>query len=181
MSVSDELFRAAMARLAGGVAIVTAREPDGTPRGMTATAVTSVSLDPPLVMACLDVTSRTHGAIESSGGFALNFLGAAGRELAMRFSTAAADKFAGIELRVGAESAESAESAEGAEGAPILTDALAWCECVVTRTVPAGDHTVFIGRVEHAHAYENPDERPLVYYRGRYRTLNEDPPEGPLR
>lgn len=164
MTVSTEEFRRALARLAGGVAVVTSRGSAGEPRGMTATAVCSVSLSPPLVLACLDVGTHTHAAVRASGIYALHFLGERDLSLARRFAREEGDKFHG--LKVGA----------GVTGAPVLEGALAWCDCTVVRTVSAGDHTVFIGRVEAAGVRdveptgEGP-ARPLVYYLGAYRGL----------
>jgi flavin reductase (DIM6/NTAB) family NADH-FMN oxidoreductase RutF len=158
MAVAADEFRRALARLAGGVTVVTSRGLNGSPYGLTATAVASVSLDPPLVMACIDRQSHTHTAIETSGLFALNFLRGSQEELARRFASRRDDKFIGI----GSHTAET--------GAPILTDALAWCDCSLEQAVPAGDHTIFVGRVQVAAAAED-DDRPLVYYLGAYANL----------
>lgn len=153
----DELRRA-LSRLAGGVVIVTTRSPDGEPRGMTATAVCSVSLDPPLVMACMDRRANTHVAVEGSGVFALNILPAGARELARRFASSSADKFDGVDIEV------------GRTGAPLLARALAHCDCEVSREVAAGDHTIFIGRVLEA-CVRGDGEAPLLYFRGAYGSL----------
>lgn len=185
MTVGSERFRRALSRLAGGVAIVTSRGPGGEPRGLTATAVCSVSLSPPLVLACLDVGTNTHEAVASSGVYALHFLGEGHIGLARRFARRGGDKFS--DLAVG-----TAET-----GAPILEGTLAWCDCTVDRTVRAGDHTIFIGGVRAiglapraAAGGEGPGDAPgdapggeghgeargaepapLVYFRGRYRAL----------
>lgn len=156
MSVTSEEFRAALSRLAGGVVIVTARGEDGEPRGMTATAVCSVSLEPPLVMACLNRVAATHEAVLRSGVFALNVLPASAERLARRFAEPIPDKFAEIPV------------VEARTGAPILDRALAYCECRVVRSVRAGTHTIFIGEVEGAGVGDDPVAEPLVYYRGRY-------------
>lgn len=164
MTVSSEEFRRALSRLAGGVAVVTSRGSGGEPRGMTATAVCSVSLSPPLVLACLDVGTHTHAAVRASGIYALHFLGEHDLGLARRFAREEGDKFRG--LTVGTMET----------GAPVLDGPLAWCDCTVVRTVSAGDHTVFIGRVEAAgvrdvEATGQVPARPLVYYLGAYRGL----------
>ncbi|MGH7539909.1 MAG: flavin reductase family protein, partial [Gemmatimonadota bacterium] len=129
MSATPDEFRAALSRLAGGVVIVTTRGAGGEPRGMTATAVCSVSLEPPLVMACLNQAAATHGAVARSGVFALNVLPAAAEPLARRFSASIPDKFAELSMT------------RSHTGAPILEGALAYCECAVVRSVPAGTHT----------------------------------------
>lgn len=170
MSVTPEQFRAALARLAGGVVLVTTQGEDGEPRGMTATAVCSVSLEPPLVMACLNQAAATHGAVVRSGVFALNVLPASAEPLARRFAEPIPDKFA--ELPV----------VSARTGAPILDQALAFCECAVVRSVPAGTHTIFIGRVENAGVRTDAAAEPLVYYRGRYGSvapLSDELGEGP--
>lgn len=158
MSVSTSEFRGALAHLAGGVVVVTTREDDGIDRGMTATAVCSVSLDPPLVMACMSHETATYRAVQSSGVFALNILPASADGLAGRFATDRDDKFDGV------------ETTAGETGAPILARALAYCDCAVESAVAAGDHTIFIGRVLQA---ASPDEHhlPLLYYRGEYGSI----------
>ena len=157
MSVPEqpEAFKRALAHLVGGVVIVTTRDAEGEPRGMTATAVCSVSLDPPLVMACMSRASNTHAAVEASGVFALNILPAIAQTLAGRFASSAAEKFEGV------------DTGTGATGAPLLSLAIAHCDCRVEQSVPAGDHTIFIGRVVSADAGPQ-DADPLVYFRGRY-------------
>ena len=161
--MTPDRFRRAMSRLAGGVAIVTARDAEGRPRGMTATAVTSVSLEPPLVMACLERVARTHAAIEASGYYALNFLSEADAELAVRFSREGSNKFEGLAVR------------DGETGVPLIERALAHCECSVAQAVPAGDHTIFLGRVEATRVADAAGIRPLVYYRGAYGTVERVP------
>lgn len=159
MTVSEAAFRAALTRLAGGVAIVTSRDRAGAPSGLTATSVCSVSLRPPLVMACVDHDSRTHEAIESSSVFALNLLARADERVARRFSLQSGAKFEGLEVSA------------GVTGAPLLAGALAYCDCSVVQTVPAGDHTIFVGRVEGAGVAEPDEEEPLLYFRGAYTGL----------
>ncbi len=159
MSVSTEAFTSAMANLAGGVVIVTTSADDGRASGMTATAVCSVSVDPPLVMACMRQGAATHRAVEVSGVFALNLLPARAEGLARRFASNRRDKFDGV------------STTAGATGAPILVDALAHCECTVERMVSAGDHTIFIGRVQGAASSGDERRRPLLYLRGDYGSI----------
>jgi len=154
-SVDPSLFREAMSRLAAGVSIVTSADPEGSPFGLTATAVCSVSLEPPIVLASLASTSSTHDAVVTGERFALNFLSSANAALARRFSSAAPDKFVGLDWTT------------GVTGCPVFRDALAVCECVLERTVPAGDHTVFFGRVVGIGIEEESDD-PLIYFRGSY-------------
>jgi flavin reductase (DIM6/NTAB) family NADH-FMN oxidoreductase RutF len=160
MAVSPEGFRTVLSHLAAGVVIVTTRDSEGEPHGMTATAVCSVSLEPPLVMVCLSHDAATHTAVAQSGIFALNLLSASGETMARHFATQSGEKFAELSL-------ESSET-----GAPVLEGALAYCDCSVVRSVSAGDHTIFIGRVMAADVGEDVggdhSMGPLLYYRGRY-------------
>ncbi len=156
MSVSIEGFKDALANLVGGVVIVTTSTKDGLSSGMTATAVCAVSLDPPLVMVCMSHRAATHRAVERSGVFALNVLSAAALDIAERFASNRDDKFAGLATSV------------RASGAPILEEAIAYCDCEVETTVSAGDHTIFIGRVLDAASAGRGSHLPLLYFRGDY-------------
>jgi len=147
-------FRTTMAHFATGVAVVTAAGPDG-PAGMTTNTVSSLSLDPVLLLVCSDKASRTLPVVRESGRFAVNVLRAGQEELARVFASkrVAAEKFAAATHRV-------------AHGVPLLDDPLAWIACDLDELLPRGDHTVGIGRVtEHDH---DPDGRPLVFFRGIY-------------
>ena len=173
MSVSTEAFTSAMANLAGGVVIVTTSAEGGRASGMTATAVCSVSIEPPLVMACMKRGAATHRAVEVSGVFALNLLPARAEALARRFASNRGDKFEGV------------STTTGATGAPILTDTMAHCDCTVEKMVAAGDHTIFIGRVRGAASSGDERRRPLLYLRGDYGSIgpldirgSEVPPPG---
>jgi len=148
-------FRRVLGHFPSGVTIVTTHDAQGDPCGLTVNAFTSVSLDPTLVLICVERAADSHGCIEGSGVFAVNVLEEAkGEGLSRRFATwGLSDKFRGVAYR------------EEQTGAPILEAALAWVDCRVVQAVPAGDHTIFIGEVLEADAHEG---RPLVYYRGGY-------------
>ncbi|MDP9349400.1 MAG: flavin reductase family protein [Gemmatimonadota bacterium] len=148
-------FRRVMGHFATGVAIVTTRDPAGRPCGLTANAVCSVSIDPTLVLVCVDHRSDSHDCIGSSGVFAVNVLAQEGGEtLARRFSAREVqDKFRGVAY------------AEETTGAPVLPGALAWLDCRVVEAHRGGDHTIFLGEVMAADAREG---SPLLYYRGGY-------------
>ena len=161
MELTPELFRDVLGRLAGGVSIVTTRDGNGQPRGFTATAVCSVSLEPPLVLVCVGHESHTLEAIRSSGFFALNLLDSGSRELSDRFASAADGKFGDLEWW------------EGPHGSPLLAGDLAWVECDVEQELDAGDHSIVLGRVL-AVSVEKTDGEPLVHYLGRYRTLQAE-------
>lgn len=165
MTVPESRFRQVLGHLAAGVTLVTSRNAEGRPCGLTATAVCSVSLEPPLVLACIDRGTNTHAGIEGSGFYAVNLLGSGDAELAIRFSRTGEDKYLdlAVETRV--------------TGAPILSGAVGFCDCSVERVVPAGDHTVFIGRVEAAEVLRPEEKEPLIYHLGRYRGVHPDPLE----
>lgn len=146
-------LRRALGAFATGVTIVTGRDADGAPVGFTANSFTSVSLDPPLVLACIGVGAASYAAFRNADGFAVNILAAGQRDLAMRFATRGADKFAG------------GEWVERATGAPVLNDGAAWFDCVAHQILDAGDHAVMIGRVV---AFGRRDARPLAYHDGRF-------------
>lgn len=167
MPVSPDRFRDVLARLAGGVAIVTSRKPDGSPSGATATAVCSVSLVPPLVLACLDVGTHTHDAVLGSGAFALHLLGEGDAALARRFGGDG-----------GEEKFRDLSTTTAVTGAPLLDAGLGFCDCSVVETVSAGDHTIFVGRVEEAESRNAEDLGPLLYFRGAYGSLAGGRPEG---
>ncbi len=158
MQVTPPVFREVMGRLAGGVTVVTALGVGQEPHGFTATAVCSVSLDPPLVLVCVERKAHTPGAIRASGRYALNFLHSGDASASDRFAGSGEHKFEGVEWSA------------APDGSPILPDVLAWLECDVERYVDAGDHTIFIGRVS-AGSVERPDAAPLIHFGGRYHTV----------
>jgi flavin reductase (DIM6/NTAB) family NADH-FMN oxidoreductase RutF len=156
--IDGSRFRRTMGHFVTGVAVVTARLPDGTPVGLTCNSLTSVSLDPPLVLFCVDRAAASRTAFLTAGHFALSLLAREDVELSERFARSDPElRFAGVAVR------------EEATGAPILEDALAWLDCTLWKTVEAGDHTVIIGQVETGDSRE--DGHPLLYFRGRYGTV----------
>ncbi|MFJ8543105.1 flavin reductase family protein [Streptomyces sp. NPDC093586] len=171
--VSNDEFRAAMSRLASGVVLVTAQEPPldpddpGAPRGedagMTATAFMSVSLDPPLVLVGLREGSRMDDLLDEQPVWAVSVLSENQRHIAGRFS---------MKGRVSDRLLfEDIPSVRGeVSGALLVGGALATLECRTEQRVPAGDHTLVIGRVLTA-SVPSADGGPLTYFRGRYRQL----------
>jgi 4-nitrophenol 2-monooxygenase / 4-nitrocatechol 4-monooxygenase, reductase component len=159
-------FRNVIGHFASGVTVITATA-DGRRHGTTASAVTSLALEPPMLLVCMNRESATGVAMASTGAFAVNILGEEHGELAIRFARKGLDKFEGVEI------------AEGARGQPLLAGAIAHLECRVTEQVAAGTHTVFIAEVEAATAQVGAP--PLAYYRGRFGRLEiaEDVPPQP--
>ena len=159
MPVSPDQFRRIMGQFATGVTIVTTVH-EGRLGGMTANAISSVSLDPMLLLFCADRKTRTHEMIDRSGVFAVNVLTEAMRSLSDLF----ANNKKGEEERFGA-----ARHAPGAvTGAPILEGNMGWIECKVVHRYDGGDHTIFVGEVVNAGQAEG---KPLIFYKGRYAGL----------
>jgi flavin reductase (DIM6/NTAB) family NADH-FMN oxidoreductase RutF len=170
--VSNDEFRAALSRLAAGVVLLTAYEPpltpDGPPgedSGMTATAFMSVSLDPPLVMVSLRNSSRMDDLLDDQPLWAVSVLSESQSHIAGRFAMKGrlSDRllFQDIPYVRGEHT-----------GAPLVGGALATLECRTENTVVAGDHTLVIGRVLSA-ALPSAEGGPLMYFRGRYRSLGK--------
>jgi len=154
-------FRQVLGRLPTGVTVVTTVDDLGQPTGLTASAVASVSLDPPLVLVCVSHGAQSYPALAASGKFAVNVLALGQELLSRRFATTAPgqEKFKDVGYR------------PGRLGLPLLEGALASLECAVVHAYPGGDHTIFVGRVE-AGAPGGNGLEPLLYYRGRYRRLD---------
>lgn len=165
--VSEEEFRGAMSRLAAGVVLVTAHDPEDGPYGaaaaMTATAFLSVSLDPPLVMVSVRTGSRMDELLERQPVWAACVLAAEQRSLAGRFAMKGRLSDRLLFQEVPHEIGE-------ASGAPLVKGALAALECRTERRVPAGDHTLVIARVLTTR-FAATAAGPLLYYRGTYRRL----------
>ena len=127
-------MRRAIGRFATGVAVVTTSA-DGTPHGMTVNSLTSVSLEPPLLLVCLTTGARSTAAVSEAELFAVNILSARQEHLALRFAKPGADHFADLEVT------------HGRHRVPVIPDAFAHLECVVERQFVAGDHLVVVGHV----------------------------------
>ena len=147
-------LRRLMSHWATGVAVITSRGGTG-PRGATTNALTSLSLDPLLVLVALDHGSNTLDAVRNSGRFCVNMLAADQEELARRFATKASgeEKLAGVEHEL-------------IDEVPVLGGAVAWLACELDHELEGGDHTILLGRPLEAGA--DPDAQPLVFYGGRF-------------
>jgi flavin reductase (DIM6/NTAB) family NADH-FMN oxidoreductase RutF len=154
-------FRQALGHFASGVTVVTTCDEDSKPTGMTASAFTSVSLDPPLILVCVDHQAQTYPALLGSGRFAVNILRADQEDVSRRFATTRLDKF------------DTVPFALGALGLPLVEGALAQIECTTVSRHVEGDHTIFVGQVEHVVIGTG---EPLLYFRGRYDRLRGESP-----
>ena len=162
VAVTPQLYRDIMACFPTGVAIVTAHEAGDRPRGLTLSAFCAVSLDPPLVLVCIDKGSNTLPALQASGGFTVNFLAGGREHLAVLYASKAEEKFQGIPWT----------RPELAEGGPILLeDCAAYAVCLTRQAIEAGDHWVFIGEVRDGAVIEG--RLPLVYHRRAFIDLAE--------
>ena len=159
--VDSKQFRQVMRKFATGVTVLTVRDGERI-HGMTANAFTSVSLDPMLALACIAKNTVTHEMVLRAGIFAVNILSESQREWARRFAhqvTAPSNPFADIAYHF------------AATGSPILDDGIAYLDCHVIAAHDAGDHTIFVGRVQAAGFGNTQDENPLLWFNGRYTSL----------
>ena len=154
-SVDGTTFRQAMRHLAAGVCVVTTIDHMGTMLGLTATSVTSVSLEPPLVLVCVDNRSRTIAPLKGGAPFVVHFLAHGQEELARRFATFLPDKLAGVDYQL------------TPGGCPRLAGVLSSVECVAQHIYAGGDHTIIVGRVVDCQAGAG-ETRPLMYFAGQY-------------
>ena len=149
--------RRIMGRFATGVTVVTTRRGDQL-FGMTASAVASLSLHPPLVLVAVDRRASMHQALREGQCFALNILTEDQEALSRRFARSGPKEFGDLSVTT------------AVTGAPILADALGWVDCRLTHVVPGGDHDIFIGEIV---AGDAQDGQPLLYYAGKYRHIAE--------
>jgi flavin reductase (DIM6/NTAB) family NADH-FMN oxidoreductase RutF len=159
MAIDQQRFRDVMGHFATGVAVVACAGPDG-PSGLTTSAVTSVSLDPPLLLVCFDNTSRTLPAVRAAGRFSVNVLREGQEDLAVLFAS-----------KVEMHEKWSAVTHAAADGVPVLDDALAWITCDVHELLPGGDHTIAIGAATAVGA-DSDGGRPLLHHRGAFAGLH---------
>src|SRR5207253_6656332 len=158
MPIDPSELRTVMGCFATGVTVITTRDQSGTPYGLTANAVTSLSLTPPLLLICVDRMAETYPHFFDSKIFALNILAEDQEAVSRRFATTGGDKFAGLEFR------------RGRLGTPILAGTLGHVECRIIDTLEGGEHVLHIGELGQAGACEG---RPLVFFGGKYRHLTE--------
>jgi len=167
MSFTDAEFRRTMARFATGVTIVTTPS-NGKFFGLTVSSFCSVSLNPPLVLVCIDTSAQTHPILHQSQVYAVNFLTSVQQYLSERFARkdqGEGKNFEDIKFHV------------GETGAPLFDEALGYVECRVVSEYTGGDHTIFLGRVVSLHYNNDVDHLvgqeppPLLYFRSRYSTI----------
>jgi flavin reductase (DIM6/NTAB) family NADH-FMN oxidoreductase RutF len=156
MTVDPHAFRAVLGRFASGVTVVTTVDKNGDDRGMTVSAFSSVSLEPPLVLICIEHTGSVYQPMADATSFTVNILSEGQEAIARRFAGPDPDRFEGLGF------------SRGANGNAMFTDVLGYIQCNVVARHPTGDHDILVGEVEEAMAEEG---RPLLYYRGGYAQL----------
>ena len=153
MSVSSDEFRSVLGRFPSGVTVVTTKAADGSDQGMTVSAFCSLSLQPPLVLVCIEKTASVHSALTSSAAFIVNILSEKQEQIARRFSIVDIDRFEGVGF------------SRSRNGIVVLDDVLGVIECNRFSLHDGGDHTIVVGEVEAGRAETG---APLLYYRGGY-------------
>jgi flavin reductase (DIM6/NTAB) family NADH-FMN oxidoreductase RutF len=163
-SFTSEDFRKSMSHFATGVTIVTTLAKDGTYHGITVSSFTSVSLEPPLVLICIDKKAAAHHILPESGFFCVNFL--------HEGQVGLSNRFAGRDPR----SFDDIPMYNSATGAPVFAEALGFVDCRIVNTYDGGDHTIFLGEVVQLGVTEptledGRESSPLIYYKSAYRVL----------
>jgi flavin reductase (DIM6/NTAB) family NADH-FMN oxidoreductase RutF len=160
-SVSSELFRRVMGSFPTGITVITAAREPGEVHGMTANSLTSVSLDPLLILVCVDQNARLLSYLKAQLRFGVNILKDTQQQVSRLFAKPEQDPEEEARLGIRFRWTDT--------GIPLLEDALAHMACNVVAQHTSGDHTIFVAEVE---SLELKDGEPLVYHRGKYRTLH---------
>lgn len=147
-------FRNAMSQFASGVTVVTTRDAEGKPWGFTASAFSSLSLDPPLLLVCLERKADSFAAFEVAKHMSVSILATGQDDVAMRFATRGADKFGPTPTTDGE-----------ASGSPLIDGALAQVECAIQERLDGGDHIILVGKVLRA---RTADTQPLLHYNRKF-------------
>ena len=155
-SIDTRAFRSALGQFATGVTVVTTLRGDGRPQGLTVNAFCAVSLDPPLVLVCIDKRSETHPGFTASGVFGVSVLSEGQQGVSERFASGGGSKLSGIAFLT------------GENGVPLVPQALAHIECRTHAVHEGGDHRIYVGEVL---SLATQAGRPLLYHASRYRRL----------
>lgn len=161
MSFDLRTFRETLGLFVTGVTIISTRDERGEPIGITANSFNSVSLDPPLILWSVGLNALSLNAFCDAENFAVHILRDDQAELSQRFAKSGTDKFQGLEME------------PGLGDVPLLPECAARLECSLFSKYPAGDHVLFIAKVERLTS--DPSAMPLVYHGGRYAELSDKP------
>jgi len=156
MAIAAQELRRVMGHFATGVTVITTKDGDGAPQGLTANAFMSLSLNPPLVIISVDKGATCYNCFILGNGFAVNFLSEDQEDVSRRFATKGIDKFADLKWHA------------GSNGAALIDGALGQVECQITACHDGGDHTIVVGEIINAAAN---GERPLLFFKGKYQKL----------
>jgi flavin reductase (DIM6/NTAB) family NADH-FMN oxidoreductase RutF len=156
MAFDARELRRAMGYFCTGVTVITTRDDAGRPFGLTANAITSVSLAPPLLLVCVDRKAESHAHFFTSKVFVVNILSEEQEHISRRFAVSGGEKFTDVPCR------------PGRLGALVLDGTLAHLECRIVETHEGGDHVIHLGEVDHAEVH---DGRPLLFFQGKYARL----------
>lgn len=169
MITTTQDYKHILAHLVGAVTIITTCDVDGQPHAFTATSFCSLSLTPPLVLFCVNITANSYNAFADGHHFAVNILSDQQQKLAQRFATKGHAKYQSIVFE------------QGRTEAPLLPDCLAYLECRNHVIYPGGDHCIIVGLVEHGQiGMSEHDMHPLLYYARTYGTFTVSEPENHL-
>lgn len=157
MTLDQRQFRNALGCFASGIVVATGTMPDGTGTGVTISAFSSLSLDPPLILFCLGRQAQCLPAFVKGRAFAINVLSDQQKDMSIHFAAKQTDKMKGVKVNA------------GKNGAPLLSGCLAHLECECADVVEGGDHLIVIGRVDDLSYAQG--GQPLLYYRGSYGSL----------
>jgi flavin reductase (DIM6/NTAB) family NADH-FMN oxidoreductase RutF len=156
MAIDPRELRNVMGNFATGVTIITTKDTTGKPFGLTANAFSSLSLDPPLLLICVDKKVDCYACFEETKVFGVNFLSEDQDQLSTRFATKGIEKFEGVPYTL------------GELGVALLDGAVAHIECKLINAYEGGDHTIYIGEIQNATVLS---DRPLLFFRGKYYKL----------
>lgn len=156
MAIDQRELRNVMGNFATGVTIITTKNVAGKPFGLTANAFSSLSLDPPLLLICVDKKVDCYACFDESQVFGVNFLSEDQDQLSTRFATKGIEKFEGVSYQL------------GELGVALLDGAAVHIECKVASAYEGGDHTIYVGEVQNAKVL---GDRPLLFFRGKYYKL----------
>jgi flavin reductase (DIM6/NTAB) family NADH-FMN oxidoreductase RutF len=157
MAISNDEFKASLGRFASGVTVVTTKDNDGNLHGLTVSAFSSVSMNPPLILICIHKNTGSYSSFEESKAFVVNILEESQQNISNHFASHLDDKFSGQNYEL------------NENGLPILADCLVNLECSLKNSYYGGDHTIFVGQIEKA---KIADGKPLIYWLGKYRQIS---------
>jgi len=156
MAVDPQQLRAVMGHFATGVTVITTKDKNEKPYGLTANAFTSLSLQPPLALVCIDKNVQCYFCFDESKVFTVNVLAEGQEEISRRFATKGVEKFDGVRFHL------------GENGVAVLEGTIAHLECKIVNRFDGGDHTIYIGEIIEAAVS---GDRPLLFFKGKYSRL----------